>query len=268
MDIINPAVDDYLLTHCTPADDLLRQLADETREAFPGAAGMQVSHDEGELLTMLTRLAGARHAVEVGTFTGYSSICIARGLARGRPPALLRRQRGVDLDRPALLGAGRRRGPDRAADRPGARHAAGAARRAGPRPRVHRRRQARLPALLRGDRQPPAPRRPPHPRQCAARRPGAGPGLPGRRRCGHASDERDHRRRRSRGVGDAARTRWRHPRPQTLTPRPPSPATRQPALASLCAQTAVQGTSTLARLRQALPKGTGSPGLCHSECSP
>jgi caffeoyl-CoA O-methyltransferase len=42
---------------------------------------MQISHDEGELLTMLVRLVGARRAVEVGTFTGYSSICIARGLA-------------------------------------------------------------------------------------------------------------------------------------------------------------------------------------------
>jgi caffeoyl-CoA O-methyltransferase len=83
VDIINPAVDDYLLTHCTPADDLLRQLAAETREAFPGAAGMQVSHDEGQLLTMLTGLAGARHAVEVGVFTGYSSICIARGMPAG-----------------------------------------------------------------------------------------------------------------------------------------------------------------------------------------
>jgi caffeoyl-CoA O-methyltransferase len=41
---------------------------------------MQISHDEGELLTMLVRLVGARQAVEVGTFTGYSSICIARGL--------------------------------------------------------------------------------------------------------------------------------------------------------------------------------------------
>jgi caffeoyl-CoA O-methyltransferase len=83
VDIINPAVDDYLLTHCTPADDLLRQLAAETREAFPGAAGMQVSHDEGQLLTMLTGLAGARRAVEVGVFTGYSSICIARGMPAG-----------------------------------------------------------------------------------------------------------------------------------------------------------------------------------------
>jgi caffeoyl-CoA O-methyltransferase len=79
--MVNPAVSDYLLAHCTPADDLLRELAAETREAFPGAAGMQVSHDEGELLTMLARLTGARLAVEVGVFTGYSSICIARGMA-------------------------------------------------------------------------------------------------------------------------------------------------------------------------------------------
>jgi len=83
VDIVNPLVSDYLLTHCTPADDLLRELAAETRRADPGAAGMQVSHDEGQLLTMLTRLAGARRAVEVGVFTGYSSICIARGMPDG-----------------------------------------------------------------------------------------------------------------------------------------------------------------------------------------
>ncbi len=41
---------------------------------------MQITHDEGELLTMLVRLTGARQLVEVGTFTGYSSICLARGL--------------------------------------------------------------------------------------------------------------------------------------------------------------------------------------------
>jgi caffeoyl-CoA O-methyltransferase len=80
VDIIAPAVSDYLLEHCTPPDDLLRQLAAETREAFPEAAGMQVSPDEGQLLTMLTLLTGARRAVEVGVFTGYSSICIARGM--------------------------------------------------------------------------------------------------------------------------------------------------------------------------------------------
>jgi caffeoyl-CoA O-methyltransferase len=82
MDIIDPAVSDYLLEHCTPADDVLRDLAAETQKAFPDAAGMQISHDEGELLTMLVRLTGARFAVEVGVFTGYSSICVARGLPK------------------------------------------------------------------------------------------------------------------------------------------------------------------------------------------
>jgi caffeoyl-CoA O-methyltransferase len=80
VDLIDPAISDYLLAHCTPADDLLRELAAETRQADPDAAGMQVSHDEGQLLTMLARLVGARRAVEVGVFTGYSSICIARGM--------------------------------------------------------------------------------------------------------------------------------------------------------------------------------------------
>jgi caffeoyl-CoA O-methyltransferase len=80
MDIVTPAINDYLLAHSEPADDVLRDLAEETHRDLGGRAAMQISHDEGELLTMLVRLVGARRAVEVGTFTGYSSICIARGL--------------------------------------------------------------------------------------------------------------------------------------------------------------------------------------------
>jgi caffeoyl-CoA O-methyltransferase len=80
MDIVSPAINDYLLSHSEPADELLRELAEETHRELAGQARMQISHDEGELLTMLVRLTGARQAVEVGTFTGYSSICIARGL--------------------------------------------------------------------------------------------------------------------------------------------------------------------------------------------
>ena len=41
---------------------------------------MQIAPEQGAFMTMLTRLIGARHAVEVGTFTGYSALCIARGL--------------------------------------------------------------------------------------------------------------------------------------------------------------------------------------------
>jgi caffeoyl-CoA O-methyltransferase len=44
---------------------------------------MQVSPEQGALLTLLTGLVDATNAVEVGTFTGYSALCIARGLAPG-----------------------------------------------------------------------------------------------------------------------------------------------------------------------------------------
>jgi len=80
-EIIDPALSRYLLAHSGPADAVLRDLAAETAARFADSAGMQISHDEGELLTMLTRLTGARYAVEVGVFTGYSAICIARGLS-------------------------------------------------------------------------------------------------------------------------------------------------------------------------------------------
>src|SRR6478736_1937577 len=57
----------------------MRRLRADTA-ALGDAAGMQIGEDEGQLLTMLARLVGARRAVEVGTFTGYSSLCIAMGL--------------------------------------------------------------------------------------------------------------------------------------------------------------------------------------------
>jgi caffeoyl-CoA O-methyltransferase len=82
MDIVNPALDTYLHDHASPADELLRDLVEETQRLVPGTS-MQISHDEGEFLTLLTQLTGASFAVEVGVFTGYSSICIARGLQAG-----------------------------------------------------------------------------------------------------------------------------------------------------------------------------------------
>ncbi|WP_204077460.1 DUF2218 domain-containing protein [Planotetraspora phitsanulokensis] len=83
LQLVEPVVGDYLLTHCTPPGEVLDELVVATREATGDASGMQVSRDEGALLTMLVRLVGARNAIEVGVFTGYSSICIARGLLEG-----------------------------------------------------------------------------------------------------------------------------------------------------------------------------------------
>jgi caffeoyl-CoA O-methyltransferase len=74
----------YLVEHSTQPDKLQLALVEETA-ALGGAARMQIGPEQGQLLTMITQMVGARFAVEVGTFTGYSSICIARGLSpRGR----------------------------------------------------------------------------------------------------------------------------------------------------------------------------------------
>jgi len=68
----------YLHQWGARTDDVLDRVRAETGE-LPNAA-MQVSPDQGALLTVLVRLSGATKALEVGTFTGYSAICIARGL--------------------------------------------------------------------------------------------------------------------------------------------------------------------------------------------
>ncbi|WP_434742866.1 O-methyltransferase [Micromonospora sp. SH-82] len=73
----------YLVAHGTPPDEIMQDLAEETRSVLPEQAGMQVAPEQAALLTFLTRLVGARQAVEVGTFTGLSSLAIARGLADG-----------------------------------------------------------------------------------------------------------------------------------------------------------------------------------------
>jgi predicted O-methyltransferase YrrM len=73
----------YLVANGTPPDGLLRELAAETQETFPEHAGMQIAPEQGAFMTILARLLGARFVVEVGTFTGYSALAMARGLADG-----------------------------------------------------------------------------------------------------------------------------------------------------------------------------------------
>jgi caffeoyl-CoA O-methyltransferase len=72
----------YLVAHGTPPDAVQRELIAETAKLGPISI-MQVAPEQGAFLTLIARLIGAREAVEVGTFTGYSSLAIARGLAPG-----------------------------------------------------------------------------------------------------------------------------------------------------------------------------------------
>ena len=73
----------YLTAHSTPPDAILRELATETAERYPNEISLQVAPELGTFLTLLTRVSRGRSGLEVGTFTGYSSICIARGLGAG-----------------------------------------------------------------------------------------------------------------------------------------------------------------------------------------
>jgi caffeoyl-CoA O-methyltransferase len=82
--LLTPELAAYLVGHGNPPDAEQVALIEETRALGP-IAGMQIAPEQGAFLTLLTRLVGARYAVEVGTFTGYSALCIARGLpADGR----------------------------------------------------------------------------------------------------------------------------------------------------------------------------------------
>ena len=80
--IVTPEVHDYAVAHGTPPDAVQRSLIAATA-ALGRVSRMQIAPEQGTFMTLLTKLADARFAVEVGTFTGYSSICIARGLAAG-----------------------------------------------------------------------------------------------------------------------------------------------------------------------------------------
>src|SRR5919205_2475997 len=75
---------DYVRASSEPPDDVVRDLLAETAEL--GERGQapptfQIPPEQGAFMQLLTRLLGVRRAVEIGTFTGYSALCVARGMA-------------------------------------------------------------------------------------------------------------------------------------------------------------------------------------------
>jgi len=70
---------DYMVAHGHNDDPVLYELGKETQE-LGRRARMQIAPEQGRLMTLIASAIGARRAIEVGTFTGYSAICIARAL--------------------------------------------------------------------------------------------------------------------------------------------------------------------------------------------
>lgn len=79
---LSDALQHYVSQHSSAPDEIQAQLIADT-EALGGVAGMQIAPEQGTFLSMLVSVLAPRLAVEVGTFTGYSSLAIARALPTG-----------------------------------------------------------------------------------------------------------------------------------------------------------------------------------------
>ena len=80
---ITDSLYDYLLSVCVPPDELRHRLAEETLAAV--GYNMQISPEQGQFMAVLMKMLKVKKALEIGTFTGYSALCVARALpADGR----------------------------------------------------------------------------------------------------------------------------------------------------------------------------------------
>ncbi len=75
-DGVRRAIQDW----ATPEDEVLREIRETTERLFGERARMVTGHPQGVLLTLLSRLKQPRYALEIGTFTAYGTVCLARGL--------------------------------------------------------------------------------------------------------------------------------------------------------------------------------------------
>jgi predicted O-methyltransferase YrrM len=82
MDFLNKALVQYVEAHTTPETDTLRQLNRETH-AHVLQPRMLSGHLQGRLLSLLSHMIRPKAVLEIGTYTGYSALCLAEGLAEG-----------------------------------------------------------------------------------------------------------------------------------------------------------------------------------------
>jgi predicted O-methyltransferase YrrM len=81
MDLLSDELKSYLESSCDPESDLLKQIDRETylKVSLPR---MLSGHYQGRVLSMLSKLLNPQRILEVGTFTGYASLCLAEGLSK------------------------------------------------------------------------------------------------------------------------------------------------------------------------------------------
>jgi caffeoyl-CoA O-methyltransferase len=76
---MNRKLEQYLLSHSTPEDQVLEDLYRQTHIRFVNP-NMTSGHLQGKFLEMISKMINPENILEIGTFTGYSAICLAKGL--------------------------------------------------------------------------------------------------------------------------------------------------------------------------------------------
>ncbi|GAB0156168.1 O-methyltransferase [Chryseobacterium sp. Alg-005] len=78
----NPEMDRYLETHASSEPEILRKLRRETFQKTT-QPHMISGYQQGRLLTMISQMVKPQNVLEIGTFTGYATLCLTEGLAEG-----------------------------------------------------------------------------------------------------------------------------------------------------------------------------------------
>lgn len=81
MDIVNPLAQQYVERYTSADEALLQQVLEETENAHPHAH-MISGHLQGQFLQMVSCMVQPQRILEIGTFTGYSALCLAKGLQK------------------------------------------------------------------------------------------------------------------------------------------------------------------------------------------
>lgn len=82
MDFLDPKIRDYADKYTSPESDALRELNEETNAGVP-MPQMISGHVQGRILAMISKMVKPKYILEIGTYTGYSAICLSEGLEFG-----------------------------------------------------------------------------------------------------------------------------------------------------------------------------------------
>ncbi len=86
----------YVSAHSSKEDNILREINEETARLFPEKYDMLSGHPQGLFLELISRMVKPKFVLEVGTFVGYSTICLARGITDGGRIITLEKNRAFE----------------------------------------------------------------------------------------------------------------------------------------------------------------------------